>query len=366
MRGNREMAYRPVLNEASRMYERTLTYDLYTDAKVLELEKEQIFSKSWQLVGHISQVQKVGQFFTTEVNGEPIIVTRGNDDVIRAFYNVCPHRATVLEKSEAGQKKILQCGYHGWTFHLDGQLNKAPNFKGEDAHCVSDRCLRAVRMEIMESFIFVNLDDNCKPLNESYGDFAERLKKFPFLKELKRINSKTRVIKANWKAFIDNYLECDHCYVAHPSFVGTLDMENYQIITCENYSLQFSDVKPDKMMGETDLNQAEVKGGEFYWLWPNLMMTIYPGPGNIATIQMIPIDHETTLGVYTYYFRDENLSQKEKDLVAFAEQVRQEDVDLVELEQIGFRSRAFNKGIYSSSEKAIVQFHDLVLEALDK
>jgi len=224
------MAYNTVENASKRTFERTLTYDKYTDPKVLEKEIELVFSKSWQLVGHVSQLEKIGAFFTTEVANEPIIVTRGQDEVIRAFYNVCPHRATKLEKSESGKKKILQCAYHGWTFKLDGQLNKAPNFKGEDAACVQDACLRSVRMEILESLIFVNLDDNAKPLSESYGDFFDRLSKYPFLSELKRTNQKTRVIKANWKAFIDNYLECDHCHVAHPSFVAALDMDDYQIM----------------------------------------------------------------------------------------------------------------------------------------
>jgi len=360
------MAYNKVENASNRTFKRTLSYDKYTDPGVLDKEMNLVFSKSWQLVGHVSQLEKAGSFFTTEVANEPIIVTRGQDEVIRAFYNVCPHRATKLEKNESGKKKILQCAYHGWTFKLDGQLNKAPNFKGEDAACVQDACLRSVRMEILESLIFVNLDDNAKPLSESYGDFFDRLSKYPFLSELKRTNQTSRVIKANWKAFIDNYLECDHCHVAHPSFVAALDMDDYQIITCENYSLQGSIVKPDKNYGTVDLNQAEMKGGSFFWLWPNLMLTIYPGPGNMATIQLVPIDHETTLILYTYYFRDENLTQEEKDLVAFAEQVRLEDVELVELEQIGFRSRAFNKGRYSSSEKAIVQFHEMVLEALNE
>jgi len=143
-------------------------------------------------------------------------------------------------------------------------------------------------------------------------------------------------------------------------------MNDYQIITCENYSMQGTIVKPDKKYGTVDLNDAEMQGGQFYWLWPNLMLTIYPGPGNMATIQIIPIDHETSMAVYTYYFRDENLSQAEKDLMTFAEQVRTEDIELVELEQIGFRSRAFSKGRYSSSEKAIVQFHEMVLEALNE
>ncbi|MGZ4160367.1 MAG: aromatic ring-hydroxylating oxygenase subunit alpha, partial [Neobacillus sp.] len=127
------MAYNEVENKTNRTFERTLTYDLYTDPKVYEQEMKDIFAKSWQVVGHVSQLEKPGQFFTIDVAGEPIIITRGMDEVIRAFYNVCPHRATKLEKNESGQKKILQCGYHGWTFHLNGDLNKAPNFTGEDA-----------------------------------------------------------------------------------------------------------------------------------------------------------------------------------------------------------------------------------------
>jgi carnitine monooxygenase subunit len=342
-----------------------MTYDKYTDPKVLEKEMELVFSKSWQLVGHVSQVEKAGAFFTADVANEPIIVIRGTDEVLRAFYNVCPHRATKLERTESGKKKILQCMYHGWTFKTDGALNRAPNFRGEDAACVKDACLRPVRMEVQESLIFVNIDDDATPLAESYGDFFDRLSQFEFLSELKRTHRKTRVIKANWKAYIDNYLECDHCHIAHPSFVDTLDMKDYQITMCENYSIQGTVVKADNQ----DLNDAEMKGGTFFWLWPNLMLTIYPGPGNMASIEMVPIDHETTLAVYTYYFREdslENLSQDEIDLMTFAEQVRAEDIELVELEQIGFRSRAFNKGHYASSEQAIVQFHQMVLEALDE
>lgn len=361
------MAYNKVQNLSERTFERIMTYDKYSAPEYHEKDLELVFSKSWQLVGHMSQLEKAGAFFTTEVANEPIIVTKDRDEVVRAFYNVCPHRATKLERTEKGNKKILQCGYHGWTFKLDGQLNKAPNFRTEeDQACVKDACLRSVRMEIIEGLIFVNLDDDAKPLSESYGDFFEKLKKFPFMGELKRTHQKTRLIKANWKAYIDNYLECDHCHVAHPSFIGALDMDDYQIMTCDNYSVQGTIVKPDKNYGTVDLNTAEMQGGSFFWLWPNLMMTFYPGPANMATIQMVPVDHETSIAVYTYYFRDENISQEEKDLMTFAEQVRQEDIELVELEQVGFRSRAFNKGHYSSSEKAIVQFHEMMLEALNE
>lgn len=343
---------------------KTLPYRLYTDPQVLTEEQEKIFARSWQFVGHESQLRNSGDYLTCEVAGEPIVVVRGNDDVLRAFYNVCPHRATKLEQGEQGNKKILQCGYHGWTFNLDGTLHKAPNFRNVENFCASDFCLHSVRVETKASMIFVNLDDNAKPLDESYGDFFDELKKFEFLGELKKIKDKKRLIKANWKAFIDNYLECDHCPIAHPGFVATLDMNQYTIVACENYSIQGTATKPNKKVGSVELDKAEFQGGRFYWLWPNLMVTIYPGPGNMSTIQMIPIDHETTMGIYTYFFRDENLTKEEQDLIQFMEQVRDEDVELVELEQIGFRSRAFKEGIFSPTEHGVNQFHDMVREAL--
>jgi phenylpropionate dioxygenase-like ring-hydroxylating dioxygenase large terminal subunit len=358
------MMSKQVLTSTAANIVKTIPYHLYTDPSILKEEQEKIFARSWQFVGHISQVQNPGDYFTCEVAGEPIVVVRDKDNEVRAFYNVCPHRATKLEKNSEGNKKILQCGYHGWTFNLDGSLHKAPNFKNVDPFCAGEACLRSVRVEIEATMIFVNLDDGTAPLVASYGNFFEDLKQFGFLKDLKKIRDKKRIIKANWKAFIDNYLECDHCPISHPSFVATLDMSQYQIITCENYSVQGTAVKPDKQYGSVELNKAEVQGGRFYWLWPNLMVTIYPGPGNMATIQMLPIDHETTVGVYTYFFRNENLTQEEQDLIKFAEQVRDEDVELVELEQIGFRSRAFKEGIFSPTEHGVRQFHDMIREAL--
>lgn len=358
------MAYNKVIHTTEQTFTRTMPYKMFTDPRVLEEEMEHIFRKSWHLVGHANQVKEKGQFFTADVAGEPLLISRGADGELRAFYNVCPHRATKLEKQAAGKKKIFTCMYHGWTFKTDGSLNRAPNFPKDDP-CLSDACLRTVRLEELNSLLFVNLDPNARTVRDTYGDLADRLEAFDFLPELQFTHRKTRHLKANWKAFVDNYLECDHCHVAHPSFIKTLDMDEYQIFTCENYSYQTSIVKPD----QNNLKDAESAGGDFFWLFPNLMLTIYPGPGNIASIELVPIDHENTTIVYTYYFREDSLdqlSQEERDLMTFAEQVRQEDIELVELEQIGFGSQAFEYGRYSPSEGAIVQFHQLVLEALGK
>ncbi len=146
-----------------------------------------------------------------------------------------------------------------------------------------------------------------------------------------------------------------------------MDLDEYHIVNGNNCSVHGSELKTKKGKEALDLpmGSAEVQEGRFYWIWPNVMLTIYPGPGNLSTIQMIPIDHETTLGVYTNFSKYEEPTEERKTQVAFAEQVRNEDVELVEREQIGLQSRAFEHGVFSPTEHAVHKFRDMVLDALD-
>ncbi len=107
----------------------TLPARWYTEPRFLELETERIFYKTWQPVGRVENVLRPGDFFTCEVVGQPIVVTRGLDDQLRAYYNVCMHRAGPVAAGQ-GNRKSLQCKYHGWTYGLDGKLMNAPEFEG--------------------------------------------------------------------------------------------------------------------------------------------------------------------------------------------------------------------------------------------
>ncbi|NHM30686.1 aromatic ring-hydroxylating oxygenase subunit alpha [Neobacillus terrae] len=345
----------------------TIPYSLYVDPDILAAENELIFERTWQIIGHENDIKNPGDFITCDVAGEPIVVVRGEDNLIRAFYNVCPHRATRLENNEAGNKKILQCSYHGWTFHLDGKLHRAPNFKDNPCFCSSDISLKTVRCEVEGSLVFVNLDPNAPSLYETYKDFFDDFSQFNFHGELRQFNERIREIKCNWKAFVDNYLECDHCPIAHPGFAATLDLSKYQIINQSNCSVQGTQIKEkqNKQSLKLDLDTAEVQEGRFYWLWPNTMITVYPGPGNISIIKMSPIDHETTKGTYQVYFKGGEPTPEQQTLLEFAEQVRIEDLELVEREQIGFRSKAFSQGILSPSEHGVLYFHNLIRESLN-
>src|SRR5258706_9306996 len=150
------MAYHfdPYLPKAS-----TIPSRYYTDASVFESENKKIFARSWQLAGHAVRVRDPGQFFTTTIANEPVLVVRGSDGVLRALSNVCRHRAGPVAKGE-GKRPVLQCGYHGWTYSLDGHLLKTPEFNGVQNFDTANCVLPQFHVETWLDLVFVNLDAN--------------------------------------------------------------------------------------------------------------------------------------------------------------------------------------------------------------
>jgi choline monooxygenase len=128
----------------------TLPSHLYTEASVFELEKDRILRRSWQAVGHCDQVARAGDYFTTELAGEPLLIVRGSDGKLRAFYNVCRHRAGPPAEG-CGSRKIFRCGYHGWTYGLDGSLISATEIEGVEGFRAEDFALAPVRVERWKS-----------------------------------------------------------------------------------------------------------------------------------------------------------------------------------------------------------------------
>src|SRR5437763_7539719 len=159
--------FEPTLERAS-----TIPARYYTDAAVAGDERRSIFARTWQLAGRAEQVAEPGQFFTTIVADEPLLIVRGNDGVVRAMSNVCRHRAGPVAKGE-GKRPVLQCGYHGWTYSLEGRLLKTPRFENvqdfDPAACV----LPQFRVETWLDLVFVNLDPGAASLRESLGEVVD-------------------------------------------------------------------------------------------------------------------------------------------------------------------------------------------------
>jgi carnitine monooxygenase subunit len=335
----------------------TLPAWLYRTPEVLEVEKREIFSRTWQYVGHTSQFTRPGDYITAEVADKPIILTFGHDREIRAFYNVCSHRAAKLAEGE-GNKAIISCPYHAWSYRLDGSLNRAPNMDGVENFDHSDFCLKTIRLEVLEAFIFVNLDQNAPSMKSIYPELFKHVKKHN-LGDLKKVRVKESICKSNWKIGIDNYLECDHCSIVHKALVSKLDMKQYEMEMFENYSYQGTPLKG--LNSEFGLGQ----GGRYYWLYPNTWFSFDPGPANLSIHQSIPIDHKTTKYVYTTFFATEQISKEEEELMAIDQMVRKEDLEICEVVQKGMDTGAYTQGRFSLTENLVHHFHLLLQKDLE-
>lgn len=336
----------------------TLPSRLYIEKEALKNEREKIFEKTWLFAGHISQVKKVGDYFTKEIAGHSILIIKGNDEEIRAFYNVCPHRASRLIDNECGHTKSIQCPYHAWTFTLDGDLNRAPNMKGIN-YDPNDFCLNQPKLEIAASFIFVNLDKDALPMSEVFGNLFDGFKDYP-LEDLKLARVKEDIVDCNWKLTVDNYLECDHCPTIHKGFVNTLDMDHYEITTFDNFSYQGVPLRA----GTSEPDQLG-QSAKYYFLYPNMWISINPGLPNVSINQSIPIDNNKTQVIYSTYFLDLNDQEAQKKFYAFLDQVRDEDFMILQQVQKGIESKGYTQGRFSPTENCVHHFHLLVQNALD-
>src|SRR6202140_5323733 len=205
----------------------TLPSRLYTDVTVFAEEKAKIFSRTWQVVGHASQVANPGQYFTAELLGEPLLFVRGSDAQLRGFYNVCRHSAGPPAEG-CGSRKLFRCGYHGWTYGLDGALISATEIEGTEGSRPEDFALTAVRTEESLNLVFVKLDAEAQPLRESLGELPAQLQKVPFA-EMKLFERRIYDMKCNWKTYVDNYLEGYHLPSVHPGLNRELDYNAYTV-----------------------------------------------------------------------------------------------------------------------------------------
>lgn len=193
----------------------------YYRPEYFELEREAIFKSCWLQIGHICELPKPGSFIVrqVEVATASILITRGNDEKIHAFHNVCTHRGTQLVEDLCGERSSFTCRYHAWTFGSDGQLRGAPDFERfyiEQAQCN----LRPVAVDVCAGFIFINLEPKPKQsLREYLGDLAEELEKVPAARAT-TFAEYVYEIDANWKLTYDNFQENYHLRFIHPRSGG--------------------------------------------------------------------------------------------------------------------------------------------------
>jgi choline monooxygenase len=337
----------------------------YSDARILELELRTAFSRSWQLVGRVDQVREAGRYVSFDVAGEPIVIVRGNDKVLRGFFNVCRHHAAAVMTKPAGKAENLRCPYHGWTYNLEGALILTPEFGGVANFDRSAIGLVPVRADVWKNWVFAKLD----PIGPSVEGFlsGELLEQFDRLnlEQLHWFERRVYTLNCNWKVFVDNYLDGGyHVPHIHGNLNSVLDYAHYTIETGERSCLQSSPIAADKGDEKTAAVRSG-KGAYYYWIYPNIMINIYEGV--MDTNLVIPRGIDRTEVIFDYYFADVSARARKRNLasIAVSEQIQAEDAAICESVQRGLNSRSYSTGRLSvRRETGEHLFHKLLCKDL--
>ena len=338
---------RAPLSEAS-----TIPGPWYVDARIAELESRTVFSKTWQVIGRTDQVEKPGDFLTFTLAGEPLVAVRGNDGILRAFYNVCRHHAAAVMTEACGHAQILHCPYHGWNYGLDGSLKGMPEFEGVKNFERGANGLVSVRVATWEKFVFVNLDESTESLEQFLGALIKRMAPLQ-VTNLHYFGTRVYDIACNWKVFVDNYLDGGyHVPHLHKGLNSVLDYKQYTIENEDRYCLQSS---PMVESSEDAATGATRKGDRawYFWQYPNFMINCYAG--YMDTNLVIPLDVDHCRVIFDFYFADvssEGARKYNEESINVGDRVQGEDLGICEAVQRGLKSRAYGAGRLSVRREA--------------
>ena len=356
----------------------TLASRYYTDPAILALEKERIFHRTWQLVGTLGQpcgeangakrtIADPSAFFTVDLIGEPVVIVRDNAGTLRAFSNVCRHRAGPIAQG-AGCRNVFQCAYHGWTYTLDGRLIGTPEVDGVEFFDRSTMGMVPLRCETWEQFIFVNFDREAPPLSAFLGNIPELASAFSF-GDIELAERRDYIVNSNWKVYVDNFLEGYHIPIVHPGLMKEIDYPRYRTEVFRYHSQQLGpvkEVKPGDGVERIYTPGPGLSEALYFWVFPNLMLNIYPD--NIQTNVVVPLSHDKTLVIFEWFFHDaqsESVKARAQKAIGFSNTVQQEDADICAAVQRGLQSATYNRGRYSvKRENGVHHFHMLLSEFL--
>jgi choline monooxygenase len=330
----------------------TIPAPWYRDPRIEELERASVFSATWQVVGRLNQVCEKGQFFTADVAGEPIVVVRGDDAQLRAFYNVCRHHAAAVVPEAAGCAKQFRCPYHGWTYGIDGTLKGMVEFDGVCNFARADNGLVPIRVDVWENFVFLNLDGRADPLHTFLSAVPDIVAPLELTKKLHYFDRRIYPLNCNWKVYVDNYLDGGyHVPHAHKGLSSVIEYTKYTIENFERACLQSSPLSSD---ANTSAGVAATRQGRAFYLWiyPNFMINAYEGV--MDTNLVLPLGTDKCAVIFDYYFADTSPAAEahNRESIAVSEKVQDEDMAICDAVQRGLHSRAYVAGRLSVRREA--------------
>jgi phenylpropionate dioxygenase-like ring-hydroxylating dioxygenase large terminal subunit len=305
----------------------TLHSSLYRGAETFAAERERIFARSWLLFAHESQLKTQGSYVAASVAGFPLMTVRGTDGTIRAFHNVCRHRAGPLVDDGEGEcGPSLVCRYHAWRYAFDGRLTSARDFGAAPDFDARQYGLIPLKCATWGGFIFVNMDSDAQPLDEMVAPLERRARDLG-LGRFTRVEHSTHDLACNWKTYVENYLEGYHVPVVHPTLNASL--EPAYGVEIDGHT-QFYHATP---------REGAAVAGLWGWMWPCLGINVYAD--GILMERMWPLDHARTRLDYLFLFAAEADETAVRRAVAASEVTTAEDITICEAVQ-----RNLDAGVY--------------------
>lgn len=333
----------------------TLPASWYGDPAHHERERRAIFAREWLVVGTASALSAPGDYLATDACGWPVLVVVGQDGVLRGFHNVCRHRAGPVLDDGTGRCSALVCGYHGWTYDLEGRLRRARDFGEALDFDAGDFGLLAIQADRWAGLSWVNLDAGAPPLRSCLGGLVGACEAF----DLERLASGgghelSVDLECNWKTYADNYMEGYHIPFVHPELNREVDARRYRV-----------DVEDGYCRHSVPTRDGAVNSGTWLWRFPNLAINLYDDAMNVE--RFLPLGPRRTRVTYSYFFADVSpaAEQANADVVAMSTITLDQDRRICEAVQRNLDAGAYEAGRLSPRhENGVFHFQQRVREAL--
>jgi choline monooxygenase len=342
---------------------RTLPPSFYRDPRVQEVLRERVFARAWHFVGEDALVRSPGDAHPFSLMegclDEPLLLVRGEDDVVRCVSNVCTHRAALVVEGPC-RVKSLRCRYHGRRFGLDGRFEFMPEFAEAEGFPCEDDNLKALPVERLGPLLFTSLGPEVS-FAEWMAPVLARVGFLP-LKEFRFDASRSRdyLVKAHWALYCDNYLEGFHIPYVHHSLAESLDYSQYSTELFAHGNLQLGIASGGEEVFEIPAGWPDYGrrvAAFYFWLFPNIMLNFYPWGLSVNVVRPLAMDR-TKVSFLSFVWDESKLAS---GAGAEIDRVEREDEDVVESVQRGVSSRLYKAGRFSPTrEQGVHQFHRML------
>ena len=349
----RSYADRMTLDAGSLRSATTLPAAMYHEPGPYERERRAIFATEWQLAGFRPHLREPGDYVTHDVAGWRVFVIVGPDGALRAFHNVCRHRAGPLVTDATGRCANLVCRYHGWSYDFDGALLSARDFGDAADFDPADYGLLPVRVEEWRGFVFVNLDPGGRSLHDELGPLFAECADLP-VDALTYSHRVVHELGVNWKTYTDNYSEGYHIPLVHPELNRELFAKLYEVRVHDHYCVHSAPAR-----------DGAINAGKWLWRYPNLALNLYPG--GMTVERFVPTGPRSTQIVYDYFFADAspNSASANADVVRISGDIIDEDRRICEAVQRNLEAGVYDTGRLSPRhENGVFAFQQWVRDSL--